>query len=100
MHPTPHPTRKHTNPAPIDTDDLDLEAAIDKDELELDRDDDLATEEDIEDSNTRVTLDPVRQYLNEIGRVALLTHEEEIDLGRRIEAGQTAAQILEQRADL
>jgi RNA polymerase primary sigma factor len=34
--------------------------------------------------------DPVRTYLREIGRIRLLTAAEEVALGRRIEAGETA----------
>ena len=34
--------------------------------------------------------DPVRMYLKEIGKVPLLTGEQEVSLARRIEAGQTA----------
>jgi RNA polymerase primary sigma factor len=40
------------------------------------------------------TTDPVRQYLREIGRVALLTAEQEVDLAKRIEAGTQAAELL------
>ncbi|MGH3443279.1 MAG: RNA polymerase sigma factor [Nitriliruptorales bacterium] len=41
------------------------------------------------------TLDPVRLYLNEIGRVDLLSQEEEVDLSKRAEAGREAAQLLD-----
>ena len=34
--------------------------------------------------------DPVRLYLKEIGKVALLTAKQEVEIGRRIEVGQTA----------
>jgi RNA polymerase primary sigma factor len=33
-------------------------------------------------------LEPIRTYLNEIGRVRLLTRDQEVDLGRRIETAQ------------
>jgi len=38
--------------------------------------------------------DPVRMYLKEIGRVALLTAAQEVDLAMRIEAGEYAADLL------
>jgi RNA polymerase primary sigma factor len=41
------------------------------------------------------TNDPVRMYLKEIGKVSLLTAQEEVDLAKRIEAGLKAAESLE-----
>lgn len=40
------------------------------------------------------TADAVRMYLNEVGRVALLTAEAEIDLAKRVDAGRAARTIL------
>jgi RNA polymerase primary sigma factor len=45
-----------------------------------------------------VSTDPVRQYLQEIGRVPLLKLEEEISLARLIEEGKAATQSLESGA--
>ena len=46
------------------------------------------------------TNDPVRMYLKEIGRVALLTAQEEVDLAMRIEAGLMAEDKIEQNGDV
>ncbi len=46
------------------------------------------------------SVDPVRLYLNEIGRVDLLTSEEEVDLAKRVDAGAAAAAILDSMVHL
>jgi RNA polymerase primary sigma factor len=57
-------------------------------------------EEDVEADDTWdhevPTTDLVRVYLTDIGRVALLTAEQEVDLARRIEAGLYASEKLRQ----
>jgi RNA polymerase primary sigma factor len=63
-----------------------LEAA-EKDEARLRKD-----EEDA--AKTSPGSDPVRMYLKEIGKVRLLTAEEEVDLAKRIEAGLFASEKL------
>lgn len=44
--------------------------------------------------NKAPTNDPVRMYLKEIGKVALLTAEQEVDLAMRIEAGLLSEEML------
>lgn len=88
-----------------DMDDLeiDLEAGL-EDEIASIRVEELAREElearaeAMSDSRVR-TNDPVRQYLQEIGKVDLLKLEEEISLARRIEDGEAARVRLDEEAD-
>ncbi|MGI8747276.1 MAG: RNA polymerase sigma factor RpoD [Deinococcus sp.] len=83
----------------VDEDDDDLE----EEEAEAENPEAEPAEEDekfFDDMPRAVSNDPVRQYLHEIGRVPLLTLEEEISLARRIEEGEEAKKNLEQELDL
>ena len=61
-------------------------------------------EEEIVDPNTLVDSfgidDPVRMYLKEIGKVNLLTFDEEVELAQSMEAGNLAKEQLEELAAL
>jgi RNA polymerase sigma factor (sigma-70 family) len=64
--------------------------------------DDIADDapEDVIDHSAAVTTDLVRQYLNDAGRHALLTKEDEADLAKRYQAGLAADEFLASRKDL
>jgi len=64
-----------------------------KEEIEEEsrKDGQKAASEDLDLSVQPVTNDPVRMYLKEIGKVPLLTAEQEVSLAKRIEAGENAS---------
>src|ERR1700760_1399457 len=49
---------------------------------------------------SEVSIDPLRDYLQRIGRARLLTAEEEVELARRIEIGVLAGERLEKATGL
>ena len=74
----------------IETDDIDLDIDIDVAELEeIEIEDDPVKDIDLGDSVS--VNDPVHLYLKEIGKVPLLTAEQEMGIAKRMEAGDDEA---------
>jgi RNA polymerase nonessential primary-like sigma factor len=78
----PHRTQRPGVPA-----DAVVPGAVDEVEERVDQQPDL-------DEQAAVSADLVRVYLNEIGKVALLSAEQEVELAKRIEAGLYADRLL------
>lgn len=71
----------------LDIDVVDEEEVVD----DLDDDDEETKKTEISALEGVNVDDPVRMYLKEIGKVSLLTAEEEVDLAKRMEAGDELA---------
>jgi len=98
--------RKRTAAAPATSEELEVRSTITADHADGDPDlaevDEAALsaaagadeEPDLDSEEPGVSADPVRNYLNEIGRTPLLDAAQEVDLAKRIEAGLYAEQKL------
>ncbi len=71
------------------------DAELDRVEEELEGQGEQKVDDVLELEGPELTRDPVRMYLREIGRVNLLTAEEEVMLARRIQQGVRASKQLE-----
>lgn len=75
--------------------EFNLDSLDTDDEAELEEMASEAESEDVEEVPKGVSVDdPVRMYLKEIGKVALLTAEEEMDLAQRMEVGRDVLERL------
>ena len=64
---------------------------LDNDDIILDDEDEVEIIDDVDVLEGVSTEDPVRMYLKEIGNVPLLTTEQEVELAKRVEAGDEEA---------
>ena len=101
------------DPTPVAEDEVvDEEVVVDDDEIAEPSEKDKASgdfvwdEEESEalrqarkDAELTASADSVRAYLKQIGKVALLNAEEEVELAKRIEAGLYANQLLNEMAE-
>jgi RNA polymerase primary sigma factor len=77
------------------------EAAAEGDEIVWDEEEESeALRQARKDAEMTASADSVRAYLKQIGKVALLNAEEEVDLAKRIEAGLYAAERLRQAEEV
>ena len=64
---------------------------LDNDDIILDDEDEVEIIDDVDVLEGVSTEDPVRMYLKEIGKVPLLSTEQEVELAKRVEAGDEEA---------
>ena len=75
-----------------DEEDFDLDLMTEADEVEFEEIAKEAAADNLEDLEKTISIDdPVRMYLKEIGKVPLLTADEELELATRMETGDKEA---------
>ncbi|WP_019203242.1 RNA polymerase sigma factor [Tsukamurella sp. 1534] len=91
----PEPKSAVTKPAPADTEE-DEPSEQDKasGDFVWDEEESEALRQARKDAELTASADSVRAYLKQIGKVALLNAEEEVELAKRIEAGLFAEQMI------
>jgi RNA polymerase primary sigma factor len=67
-------------------------------DLNIEEDSEDVLDTQLADDDLSSVSDPVRMYLREIGRIALLTPQQEVELAMLIEAGKRASEQLEEEA--
>ena len=84
------------------TDDDDIAEPSEKDKASgdfvWDEEESEALRQARKDAELTASADSVRAYLKQIGKVALLNAEEEVELAKRIEAGLYATQLMVEKA--
>lgn len=95
------PAAKVATAAPADDDEIAEPSEKDKasGDFVWDEEESEALRQARKDAELTASADSVRAYLKQIGKVALLNAEEEVELAKRIEAGLYATQLMAELAD-
>lgn len=95
------PAAKVKAAAPADDDEIAEPSEKDKasGDFVWDEEESEALRQARKDAELTASADSVRAYLKQIGKVALLNAEEEVELAKRIEAGLFATQLMAEKAD-
>ncbi len=95
------PATKVATAAPADDDEIAEPSEKDKasGDFVWDEEESEALRQARKDAELTASADSVRAYLKQIGKVALLNAEEEVELAKRIEAGLYATQLMAELAD-
>jgi RNA polymerase primary sigma factor len=91
----PTPERDDADPAPDAGGDESTDVAVGFDWDEEESEESEALRRARKDAELTLSVDSVRAYLKQIGRTALLTAEQEVEIAKRIEAGVYAVERLQ-----